>query len=562
MKIKVLSSDELNNISKDAIILIYQQLAESFAIIQDQNEHLIKQVDKLQESISLLTQQRFGRKTEKTKEIINGQLCFDKNGHIIIPSNTDPDASDVDDDCKSEEELIVEYLARREARKRKKGVRSQDLAFADVIIEEHELDEEELSNHFPDGYRELPCEISHRVEYEPSKLTVIEEKVHIYKSKSDDSIIRADKPDHLMAHSVVTPSLLSKIITDKYVNAMPVNRIFKDFERMDVILRPQTMNRWLIKLSMTYIKPLVLRMKDTMISLADLIHCDETPFVVEEDHKRKGKSKESKSYMWVYHTFDRYGAPPIFIYEYQPDRKGEHPKEFLKGYSGVIVTDGYEPYHSIEKERDGDIIVAGCWAHLKRKLAAIIKADPENAKGTVAYEGNAKIAAIFHMDNMLKDAKPSDRLRHRKSNVAPLVDAFFEWVKDRDGKVASDATQRALTYAINQEHYLRAFLDNGMIPMDNSDAERSIRSFCIGRNNWNIVASSDGAEVAGYLYSMVETLKACRIKPYEYFKYVFETMLANENNITLELIDSLMPWSKEIPEEFYIKDTKKRTKTK
>ena len=70
MKIKVLSSDELNNISKDAIILIYQQLAESFAIIQDQNEHLIKQVDKLQESISLLTQQRFGRKTEKTKEII------------------------------------------------------------------------------------------------------------------------------------------------------------------------------------------------------------------------------------------------------------------------------------------------------------------------------------------------------------------------------------------------------------------------------------------------------------------------------------------------------------
>lgn len=76
------------------------------------------------------------------------------------------------------------------------------------------------------------------------------------------------------------------------------------------------------------------------------------------------------------------------------------------------------------------------------------------------------------------------------------------------------------------------------------------------------MASSDGAEVAGYLYSMVETLKACRIKPYEYFKYVFETMLANENNITLELIDSLMPWSKEIPEEFYIKDTKKRTKTK
>lgn len=562
MKIKVLTSDELNNISKDALILIYQQIAESFIVLQDQNEQLIKQINKLQESISLLTQQRFGRKTEKTKEIVNGQLCFDKNGNIIIPSDTDPNAVVTDEDGKSEEELVAEYLARREARKRKKGVRSQDLAFADVVVEEHKLGEDELNRHFPDGYRELPCEISHRVEYEPSKLVVVEEKVHIYKSKKDESIVRADKPKHLLAHSVVTPSILSKIITDKYVDAIPVNRIFKDFERMDVILHTQTIDRWIIHFTMTWIKPLVLRMKDTMISLADLIHCDETPFVVTEDRKREGKSKVSESYMWVYHTFDRYGAPPIFIYEYQPDRKGCHPKEFLKGYSGVIVTDGYEPYHSIERERNGDIIVAGCWAHLKRKFAAIIKADPDNAKGTVAYEGNAKIAAIFHIDNMMKDAMPEERLNHRKINVAPLVDAFFEWVKDRDGKVASDATQRALTYAIKQEHYLRAFLDNGMIPMDNSDAERSIRSFCIGRNNWNIVASSDGAEVAGYLYSMVETVKACHIKPYEYFKYVFETMLANENNITLELIDSLMPWSKDIPKEFYIRDTKKRAKTK
>ena len=82
--------------------------------------------------------------------------------------------------------------------------------------------------------------------------------------------------------------------------------------------------------------------------------------------------------------------------------------------------------HILRSHGDGpcglyDIIVAGCWAHLKRKMAAIIKADPKNAKGTVAYEGNSKIAAIFHVDNMAKDATPKERLKHRKSNVAPLV---------------------------------------------------------------------------------------------------------------------------------------------
>ena len=92
-----------------------------------------------------------------------------------------------------------------------------------------------------------------------------------------------------------------------------------------------------------------------------------------------------------------------------------------------------------------------------------------------------------------------------------------------------------------------------MIPLDNSDAERSIRSFCVGKHNWHISATSSGAQASGILYSIAETTKANGLKPYEYFKYLLEELLAHENEITDELIDSLLPWSETIPEEIKAK---------
>ena len=56
-----------------------------------------------------------------------------------------------------------------------------------------------------------------------------------------------------------------------------------------------------------------------------------------------------------------YADKQIVLYEYQPSRKADHPMEFLKNFSGVCVTDGYQVYHTIEKERE-DLKIAGCWA--------------------------------------------------------------------------------------------------------------------------------------------------------------------------------------------------------
>ena len=568
MEIKTFSEQELNTLSKDMIIALYMQLNTSFQLLSQQNEQIMmqnkemslqnkemsRQIESLQENISILINHRFGRQTEKTSEIFDGQMFFTTNdeGELII-NEAEYIFDENPEEEESEEELLEDLKRRLENRKRKSGVRQVDLRMAKVVPTDYIISEDRLNELFPEGYREIPEKITRTVEYTPAELIVHEEHIHQYKSKKDDVFIMADHPSHLMDHSIMSPSLAAKIINDKFINAVPINRISKEFGWLDVVIRPQTMSRWMIRIADKYFKPVIKRMEYKMKNSAQLIHCDETPFVCEQDRKKPGKGKNSKSYMWVYHTADQYGSPPVFIYQYKDNRRTENVESFMRGYKGILMADGYEPYHTVAKKSNGDIVVAGCWAHSKRRFAEIIKADPKNALGTVAFEGNHRIAEIYHIDNKMKNASPQERLAYRKEKVAPLVEDLFKWAKDRVNKTATEKTRAALQYLINQELYLRTFLTNGIIPLDNSDAERSIRSFCVGKHNWHIAATSSGAQASGILYSIAETTKANGLKPYEYFKYLLEQLLAHENDMSDELIDNLLPWSETIPEKIKAK---------
>ena len=96
----------------------------------------------------------------------------------------------------------------------------------------------------------------------------------------------------------------------------------------------------------------------------------------------------------------------------------------------------------------------------------------------------------------------------------------------------------------NQEKYLRVFLDDPKLPLDNNDAERSIKKFCVGKKNWQIIDSKNGAEASAMLYSLAETIKANGLKPYEYFSYLLSQLKEHpRNNVPEDVLADLMPWS-------------------
>lgn len=103
-----------------------------------------------------------------------------------------------------------------------------------------------------------------------------------------------------------------------------------------------------------------------------MIQADETPVLVNRD----GRSAGSKSYMWVYRSGHLYTDKQIVLYDYHKTRNSSHPREFLRDYSGICVTDGYQVYHTIEKERE-DLQIAGCWVHARRKFDEALTVIPK-----------------------------------------------------------------------------------------------------------------------------------------------------------------------------------------
>ena len=533
------TKEDFKGLSKDALILLLMQYAESLSDSRRQNEELLAEVKKLNENISLLRQNTFSRKSAKN-EVFDGQLCFDLGNGTVLN-----EAEAYLADGAPEEPSIDEIAVKAFRRKRPKGKLTEDISGLPVEIIRHDLTEEELKERFPDGYTALPDEVYHELHVEPAVYTVREVHIGCYAGKKDKTVIKAPRPARMLNHSVATPSVAAAVMNAKYVNAIPLSRFSEEMERQrDVRISRQTLAHWMIKISELYFSRIYERMRDTLLR-SRLIHCDETPFKVVHD----GRSPNAKSYMWVYHATEQYGVPPVCLYDYQKTRRADHPREFLKGYKGILVTDGYQVYHTLQREHPEDLRVAGCWAHAKRRFADICKSqEADGGPMTVAQEANARIAAFYHIDNMTKGKSAEERLKVRQTSIKPLVDAFFLWAKDVLAKIdPSSATGRALKYCIGQEDYLRCFIDDPVIPLDNNDAERSIRKFVVGRKNWVIVDTIKGAKASAVLYSIAESAKANGLRTYEYFRYVLEEMpghLADGND---DYIDLLLPWSDALP---------------
>ena len=106
------------------------------------------------------------------------------------------------------------------------------------------------------------------------------------------------------------------------------------------------------------------------------------------------------------------------------DRNSSHPREFLRDYSGICVTDGYQVYHTIEKERE-DLQIAGCWVHARRKfdeaLTVIPKAHQNKSNAFLVIK---QIQAIYREEGKLNKLSSEERLMQRQPVSYTHLDVY------------------------------------------------------------------------------------------------------------------------------------------
>ena len=429
-------------------------------------------------------------------------------------------------------------------KKKTVGKKEQDISHLPVNRIDHYLSEEELEGEFgKKGWKQLPDEVSKRYRFVPATVEVEEHHVGVYASKEDGHMVKAPHPKALLHGSLVSSTLAAAIINSKYVNAVPLYRTEKEFERYGIQINRKNMAHWMIRLAEEYLGVLYDFLHEKLYEY-HVIQADETPCLVNKD----GRPAGTQSYMWVYRTGYLYQDRQIVLYEYQKTRNASHPREFLKNYSGICVTDGYQVYHTLEKEKE-DLIIAGCWVHGRRRFDEALKVLPKEGRSkSNAYLVMKQIQAIYREEGKLTDLSASERLQQRQLVVKPLVDALFVYLKNTKQDIsAKGKLADAYGYMLNQENYLRVFLEDGEVPIDNNASERAIRGFCIGKKNWQMIDTISGAKSSAIIYSIAETAKANNLKPYEYFEYLLSEIPEHMEDTDKKFLEDLLPWSDALP---------------
>ena len=552
-----LSEEQLVKLNKkDVLQLLLESMAQEkelrsqLAVLTDELKRTNQQMQVILEKWNLSQANRFGRSSEKMgydtgtcqqlELAVMYAECFNEAEATV--NGTPPDEPDM------EEVTVTAHKRKKHAGKREEDLK--DLPHAEPVIST--LTEEELLEQLGPGYRQLKDEVYQRLEFHPSSFEVKEYHICVYVSADGKKFAKAKRPQaDLFRNSIATPSLLAGILNYKYVNALPVHRLAQDFKRSEVNISPQVMCNWVIKSSEIYFSLIYDWMKDVLLKQT-VVQADETTLKVNRDGRKAGSS----SYMWVYITGEHDDSgKKIVLYDYCRTRSTEHLREFLSSYKGILVSDGYQSYHTFSEEQS--LTSAGCWTHCRRRFVNAIKAAkkdlPEEAlKNSIAYQALARISAIYKLDGSWKERTSEYRMEHRQRILKPLVDEYFDWVKEQIktcNVLPKSETGEGLSYSINQEKYLRAFLDNGDIPIDNSACERAIRPFCVGRKNWNVIDTVEGAQASAIVYSIAETAKANNLKPYQYFEYLLTELperISRKKDSTFSL-DDLMPWSPKLP---------------
>lgn len=219
------------------------------------------------------------------------------------------------------------------------------------------------------------------------------------KDRSKNSQIKRGKaPQPAIQRSIAGPTVLAKIIYDKFVQYLPLYRQVKEWNHYGLLTNDKNLSNWVIRIAEDWLHPIYHRMKELLIKKS-ILHIDET--YAQILNRSDGKSAQSNAYNWVFRSVASQG-PTIVMFHSALSRSREVLKDFVEKFKGTIICDGYSAYAGLP-----NVTFANCWAHARRKW---LKANSKNAEKGVEYCNR-----LYELERKFKKLSPSKRRKARKN---------------------------------------------------------------------------------------------------------------------------------------------------
>jgi transposase len=390
-------------------------------------------------------------------------------------------------------------------------------------------------------------DITETLEVIPRQWKVIQHVREKFSCRDCATIEQAPAPFHVVPRGWAGPGLLAMMLFEKYGQHQPLNRQAERYGREGVPLSLSTLADQ-VGACCSALRPLYERLATHVLG-AERLHGDDTTVPV----LAKGKTVTGRC--WTYVRDDRPfagRAPPGALFFYSRDRSGEHPRQHLEQWSGILQADAYGGYgklYEVER-RPAPLLEASCWAHARRKffeLADIEAAARRKARGRappvvspMALEAVQRIDALFDIERAINGVPAEQRLVVRRQQSAPLVVALEAWMREERRKLSRHSdVAGAIDYMLKRWPSFTRFLEDGRICLTNNAAERALRGLALGRKAWLFAGSDRGGQRAAFMYSLIVTAKLNNIDPQAWLA----DALARIAEHPVNRLDQLLPWN-------------------
>ena len=377
---------------------------------------------------------------------------------------------------------------------------------------------------------EIGFDAQERFVYQPAEVYILEERRYKYACRRcAEGVATADA--HLrpkpIPGSMASCSLLAHIVVSKVLDGLPVERVAKQLRRHGADLAPSTLNDWFGQTARMFTL-LHSRFRKRLLA-SSLISLDDTPLRAQSrGHPRNIRAGRQ----WLYLG----DVDQVAYAEFSADWKGIHPRRVLEGFAGDIQNDGYAGINPLFVG-DGAPKRVGCNDHCRRKFVQALERGDKRAQPVVDL-----YRAIYMVERTAaqRGLDPAGRAALRRAESVPLWDQLREEIAQLEPRVENKSPLgRAIVYWKRQQPYLRAFLNNGRLPISNAHVERLIRLVAIFRKNSLFVGSIEAGERYAVLLTIMLNCVLAGANPYEYLVDVIDKV-ANVDWPS-DRIDELMP---------------------
>lgn len=486
----------MTEIEAQALITENQQL-------RSENAKLLQRNAEIQSQLTWFTKQLFGAKSERRiiEPVNTKQLCL---GESFEVQQTPEEAA---------AETVKSYARRKSSKPEIVEGSPESLLRFDpsVPVEEVVIPNPELATLQPEQYEIIGTEESYKLGQKPSSFVVVKYIRQTVKYKDTGKITTTPMPPMVVERSFSDVSFSAGSLVDKFVYHQPFNRQWERLKACGITVSRATLPTQAIRV-IELLSPVYYAQLRSILS-SSVLAMDDTWMKVGVS----SPGKMHKGYFWPL-----YGDKDEVAFPYRESRRDEEVENILgNNFKGVLLADGHAAYDKYAAKRAKTVARAQCWVHTRRNFFECL-GPPDLRDKALDFIGR-----MYEEEERIRRKQLVDgaKLAFRREEVLPIVEEFFQWLKQvclERAFLPTDPFMKAAVYALKREEELKVFLSHPEVPMDTNHNERALRVIPMGRRNYLFCWTELGAECVGKIQSLLVTCKLHQVDPYVYLVDVLQ----------------------------------------